>query len=250
MYEPQYAGEISFYDPGFADLIGSGTKLGTLRADNDDRNKYPFERGALALAKCQEDGVDLPIRVLEVQRRSLKDLSIPLLMLDGFPSHKAAADRMGDFYPNVSMDSPMAYVAFTHEAMWQAMPPWMQEPLLNWPIDEAMKDPDLRPVFLPSLCQWFIWDVQKRARTLRRGDPADQVSAASEWFEFLEHHGLISQAEGDAVSELNFENTEDGSLPLLDFVFNPHQIQALLDTPRGERGDLYDVVVLARTEIF
>lgn len=213
--------EIKFYGGGFLGIIGSGAKLGTLRP----RGRYSFEPGEEVLAVCEGEG-SLPITIFGTENRKINKTPVPLLLLDGFTSPKVAVARMKNFYPETKSTTEMGLTTFISREKYAGLDENTRRLLVSTPQEEAVKMPELRRVFLPSLAWWLAFNGGN----------------ASDWFGFMEKNGLAHENE---MSDLRHQYREEIRSNLLR---NSEMFRAMIEgREEGPDGDTYREVVLLET---
>lgn len=174
--------ELKFYGGGFEEIIRNGVKLGTMRP----ARRYDFIPGEEVTAICEGEG-EVPIVIFRTQDRRIIDTPQPLLLLDGFTSPKVATERMRDFYPETREKTIMGLTTFIARDIYASYDDNTRTLLTRLSQEEAIKTPELRKVFFPSLAWWTAWNG----------------GGFSEWLKLVEEAELVPREELDEWKEFN-----------------------------------------------
>ena len=179
--------EIKFQGEGMAESINRGYAIATLRIPKPD---YFVTRGERILADCTDDGEKVPVMIITNVIERLDFFSIPQLALDGFFSVPMAIRGMRSYpgYENIHRGTAMQAITFVKEDSCKKIPRSLKEELRYRHFDELVRMPELRALFLPTMCFHF-----------------SNHGGAIDWIDFLGFNKLISVEEKLEIKNYEYQ---------------------------------------------
>lgn len=216
------AKEMIFSGGGYKDIIDRGIKLGTLRRPDEI---CKLKSGETFNAICEGEGTVKAV-ALKTEVRRIIETPMPLLLTDGFLSVATTVKRMREFYPGTVPGSEMALTTFVGRDVYKNFDEDTKNLLINTPQEEAIRMPELRKVFFPSLAWWIGFNG----------------GGAEHWLNFLEIENL---AEWDSeVGEIrNWWKREIET----HFSFPENFMRMVENGERGPNGNVFREMILFET---
>lgn len=212
--------EVNFYGPDVAQMLREDLKLVTLRLPNP---KYDvLIPGEPAIAKCENENVE--VHILHKLISPIKDIPVPLLLLDGYMSPQEAADDLKKYYPDVTLDTPVLLIELLSERSFNMFSPKIRQALTQLSPFDAVCSEICRPVYFPALARWL---------SFRNFEKPGSV-----WFNFLMdvNDGPADENEVLPVMQLWIHlNGVDDSITLEEFLNLPGCFNDLIQDPTDDR---------------
>lgn len=150
----------------YAGVIDANLKLATVRFPN---LKYDIPPGTVVTAVCKfknKSGKDvqtkIEIVVIANATRPLNTFSPAVLMSDGFTSPEDAARKLGQFYPDFTVDSNMQAIGIVTKEYFDDLSPKQQKDLITRGFEVFVDKEQNHQTFLVwrSLCFWFLLEMK------------------------------------------------------------------------------------------
>jgi hypothetical protein len=183
--------ELKFGGEGKAESIKRGFAITTLR---NPRPEYNFVEGEIIEANCFKDKEKVSVVVIADEIMPLNRQLIPVLALDGYFSAEQAADDLKNLkgYEKTTRVSLMQAIVFISAEEFDSLSQKTQYDLTHEPINDLLKDRNLRHLFFPTMCEHCL-----------------DFGGVQDWVDFLSVHKLISAEEKSRMENYKYRGMKD-----------------------------------------
>lgn len=169
---------VRYMGGNYKEALEGCVKLTTVRGQSDKYSQ--IESGQLLIANCVDEKEVVPLIEIQTFTAPLKEIDPILLALDGFANVEEAVARLGEFYPNFSVDSMVTVMFQISAREFVTMNTSAQKKLLSMPLRKLIKERQFREIFWTALVKWTLHKAKDEA-------PED------EWIDNLVKWGLITK---------------------------------------------------------